>query len=501
LVGGRPAASTGHDGAVAETHVERETKLDVDLGFVMPDVSAAVPPGGRLDLAVEYLRTEYFDTEAADLLNAAMTLRHRTGTTDAGWHLKVPREPAREEFRAPDAGTLPDELQTLLRGVLRDQPVRPVAILTTERTARRLRDAKGELLAEIADDSVHASALGDSARLSEWREVEVELGAGDERLLEDLTGRLCAAGARVSEARSKLARALGVAPSAPVADVLGPVLAYLGDNRCRLLAGDVALRYGRDRAVHQTRVAVRRFRSTLRTFGPLFDRDRVAALDGELRWFANVLGVVRDTQVLRLRLDGAVEKLPPELVLGPVRARIDSELMSEQAERWQALTAEMDGDRYLAVLADLEAFVDRPPLTDAAHRPTKWLRRRVRRAETKVNRRLDYAGTTEDPHDLHRARKAAKRARYAAELIEPISHGKSASRLAKRERDLQDLLGQHQDSQLSQALLRRLGAKAGTTPDENGFTFGILLEQERAFAREVRAQLGLITAGSDVPEH
>ena len=65
---------------------------------------------------------------------------------------------------------------------------------------------------------------------------------------------------------------------------------------------------------------------------------------------------------------------------------------------------------------------------------------------------------------------------------------KAAKKQVKRYRQLQDLLGEHQDSQISAALIRRLGAQAGTTGGENGFAFGVLYEQERRRASVARRQ-------------
>src|SRR5919198_4630559 len=50
--------------------------------------------------------------------------------------------------------------------------------------------------------------------------------------------------------------------------------------------------------VHQARVATRRWRSTLRTFGRLLDPEWSAALSMELSWLAGLLGTVRDADVL-----------------------------------------------------------------------------------------------------------------------------------------------------------------------------------------------------------
>ena len=86
---------------------------------------------------------------------------------------------------------------------------------------------------------------------------------------------------------------------------------------------------------------------------------------------------------------------------------------------------------------------------------------------------------------LHELRKAAKRARYAAEAVVPL-FGKDAARAASRAEALQDVLGEHQDSVRSQEALRQLGVTAHLS-GENGFSFGVLVGAERQRAAEADA--------------
>jgi hypothetical protein len=58
----------------------------------------------------------------------------------------------------------------------------------------------------------------------------------------------------------------------------------------------------------------------------------------------------------------------------------------------------------------------------------------------------------------------------------------------ERYKRIQTVLGNHQDSVVASTTLRRMGIAAGTTNGENGFTFGMLMEQERRFAEECRSQ-------------
>ncbi|MBW8711598.1 MAG: CHAD domain-containing protein, partial [Mycobacterium sp.] len=247
--------------------------------------------------------------------------------------------------------------------------------------------------------------------------------------------------------------------------------------------GDLALRRGSD-PIHDTRVAIRRLRSTLRVFGKLLERS-VGGVDDELKWFAGLLGDVRDCQVQRRRFQEALAQLPAELVLGPVANRINTDLQSEQLQARSVVSEAMNSQRYLDLLATLQRWRTVPPLTEPPS--LKAVTKRARRAERKADRRLAQAIDAGDDALLHRARKAAKRARYAAELRAPID--KRAKETAKHYKQFQRLLGDHQDSVVAMATLRRLAITAGTTAGENGFTYGLLLAREQQAAETARRRV------------
>ena len=492
--------SDGHDETMSHSEIERELKFDVDPKFVLPRLESALPSGGQLETSSQHLRSDYYDTADHALLRSRMTLRRRTGTNDTGWQLKVPHEPFREEIRIDDVSDhIPEELTRLLLGISGGRDLGHIASVVTERTVTRLLNAEGRTLAEVADDSVNASSsTGSTAVLTHWREVEVELADDETELLYALGKRLRRAGARPSASASKLARALPdeerpdeerSSTKRPRKLTAGDVVgAYIAEQYHVIVAGDLALRRDDDSVIHKTRVATRRLRSTLRVFGSLFDPDRAAWLDGELRWLAALLGEVRDRQVLRKRLDTMIGEVDDTLLLGPVRARVDTELRQEQREHWQRLQHELTQDRYLTLVSEIADWVQAPPVTARAARPAKTVATSVERANHQVTRKLAKANRTGDVHRLHSARKAAKRARYAAESAQPITGASAARKQADRYQKLQDLLGEHQDSLVSADLIRRLGSKAGTTPGENGFAFGILHEREEQKARVARAQ-------------
>src|ERR1700729_4431829 len=71
-------------------HLEIEQKFDADPDFERPDF-AGVTAGVAAAAPVLYrLSATYFDTADGRLQAAKITLRRRTGGTDAGWHLKLP---------------------------------------------------------------------------------------------------------------------------------------------------------------------------------------------------------------------------------------------------------------------------------------------------------------------------------------------------------------------------------------------------------------------------
>jgi CHAD domain-containing protein len=466
------------------TELEQELKFDVAETWVLPDLDELAPPGGSIRATDIGLESTYYDTDSRDLLASGLTLRRRTGTTDEGWQLKVPAQRGRTEIRTPlDGRTAPRELQQLTLGVRRGARLRPILIMRTRRDARLIVDADTAPLAEVVVDHVTAETLGDSVTVQTWREVEVELKGGDEALLRTVGKWLRKTGAVPSRSGSKLARALGVAPEKrrrKPKTVHDAVRGYLAEQYEAIRAGDLALRRDED-VVHKTRVATRRYRSVLRIFATQFDRERAAALDAELKWYAGALGAVRDLQVLRQHLLSDLAELPSEFVLGPVHTRLTQTLDTEIAQARRKLATAMRSKRYLALLDELRAWAVDAPFTARAE-PAKQLSRYVSKARRKYLKRLraaDALDNTDPTKDeaSHRARKAAKRARYTADLAVPVL-GKHAHKVANRAKNVQTELGDRQDARLAVSFLRRLGVVVNAQPDENGFTYGILLDRE-----------------------
>ncbi|MET7377541.1 CYTH and CHAD domain-containing protein [Streptomyces sp. NPDC005526] len=486
---------------MADTKREIERKYESDESG-LPDLTGVGGVAAVLDKGLAELDAVYYDTADERLAADGLTLRRRTGGSDAGWHLKFPVAPGvRDEIRAPLSDTVPDSLAGLVRSRVRGAELVPLVRLRSQRDVRHLVDADGTLLAEASTDAVRADRLTGDGGSAQWTEIEVELAdGGDPRFLDRVEKRLRKAGVRPSASPSKLARALAeTAPDRrPAHEETAPVtagdhvLAYLRAQRDAVVALDPAVRRDVPDSVHRMRVATRRMRSAFRSYGKVLDRTVTDPLGAELKWLAGELGLDRDQEVLTERLTADLDALPADLVSGPVRDRLTAWSRERRGGSRRRLLAVLDGPRHLALLDALDAVLADPPLRPAAAgKPSRAIAKAVHKDFATLARLLDHALELPpgDGRDLalHEARKKAKRARYAAEAAVPAL-GDSAAALVGSAKTLQGLLGDHQDSVMARLALRELAAWAETA-GESAFTYGLLYGREERRAADVEAEL------------
>jgi CHAD domain-containing protein len=239
-----------------------------------------------------------------------------------------------------------------------------------------------------------------------------------------------------------------------------------------LLENEVIAREGTDpEGVHQMRVAVRRMRAALKASAD----PGVATAQEELRWLGGILGRIRDLDVLLGHLRNQAADLPDD-----ERAAAERLLAGLVEERRRARRRMLDtfrSARYANLLRTLAALVTaegtpagkkskEPPLTDVINRPHRKL--------AKAAHALDDEPADDD---LHALRIKGKRLRYAAELAAPTG-GKPVRRLIKATKDLQDILGDHQDTVVAEAEVRRLLDELANPDVEVVFVAGRLVERE-----------------------
>jgi len=518
---------------MADTKREIERKYESDESG-LPDLTGVAGVQAVIDKGVMSLDAVYYDTPDERLAAASLTLRRRTGGSDAGWHLKVPVAPGvRDEIREPLSDTVPDTLAALVRSRVREAELLPLVRLRSDRDVRHLVDADGALLAEVSVDAVRAERLTDGGGTAQWTEIEVELADdGDPAFLDQVEKRLRKAGVRPSSSASKLARALAETsrpsgsgksgsgksgsgkkkskaasvPEAPADPVTAGdhVLAYARAQRDAILELDPAVRQDAYDSVHRMRVATRRLRSTFRSYGKVLDREVTDPIGDELKWLAGELGVDRDREVVTERLTTVLGELPGTLVSGPIRTRLDTWANARHGGSRSRLIGVLDSRRYLTLLDTLDAVIAGPPLLPAAAgTPEKAIGKAVRKDFGKVSALVEEAIAASPGADrdlaLHEARKKAKRTRYAAEAATPPL-GTPARTLAKSMKSLTSLLGEHQDSVMVRVTLRELSAVAHAA-GESSFTYGVLYGREEQRAAGVEAALpemweGIVAEGA-----
>ncbi|MDX3195142.1 CYTH and CHAD domain-containing protein [Streptomyces sp. MN03-5084-2B] len=479
---------------------ERERKYEIVAGSGVPRLVGVGGVETQDDPVEHVLDASYYDTEDFRLARGGITLRRRVGGPDAGWHLKLPvSADERQELQLPLSGDphkVPGRLRRLVSAYTLGKKLVPIAHLRTDRFAHRLAGAGGRTIATLTDDHVTGEAGGATARLDEWRELELELDPSAEPgLLEEFDRALTEAGASASPWPSKLRRLIGDRVPAPprlgkkpsAGDV---VLAALHEHHGRLRRADVGVRLDAEDAVHQMRVAIRKLRSTLRTFGSVVDRKKTASLVAELQWLGRQLSPARDTEVSEQRLREQLDEVPSELVFGPLRQFLTRHFAREAEEGRTRALAALTGKRYLQVLRGLDALLEEPPLTAAARKPAKaGLRKPLRKAAKKLGRAEAATRGLEGDElgeALHDVRKKAKRARYAADAVKPV-YGKKLRAWRKNVKAVQGTLGEHQDSVVRRDLLRHF-AVAGHGEGQNTFTFGLLYARDGQRAGELREE-------------
>jgi CHAD domain-containing protein len=449
--------------------LERELKLDPPDGFVLPPLE-----GDRLPIRT--FSSTYVDTEDLRLASAGVTLRYRVEDGAGVWQLKLPRGDARLELERDGAPARPpDEFLGLLTAHLRGRQLVRVARMRTRRETIRTP------VADVVDDAV---AVFDGPRVRmRFRELEVELTAGDAGALLELERALVAAGARPGGGEPKAFRALGYEPPAEaLLTASTPPLAALGERLhreyLRLLAHDPGVRVGDDAEdVHQLRVATRRLRAYLRVARPLVDRAWADGLRTELAWVGGALGAARDLDVLleRLREDVGGDA-QSDVAAGGLLDALEREREAAYASAVEAISE----PRYLALLDRLEHEASSPIRSGGEEVALAGL---FRRELERCRRTFDQLGSDPADEALHDARIRVKRARYAAELAEH-ELGDAAAPFLAAAKKLQDVLGEHQDAVVAEG---RITDWVGTHPEAAVFAER-LLELERSRQKASRKE-------------
>jgi CHAD domain-containing protein len=440
------------------------------------------------------LSATYFDTADLSLLGHGITLRYRTGDVEGPvWTLKLPANgdnALRSEIEFGGEPEQPPEgARALLFAFLNDGPLVPVAEIKTRRRRWSLGGEGGAKLAELVDDRV--SVLDGKKIREKFREIEIEADTIDRKGLERIANRMRKAGAK-PEQRSKASRALEalhklkpdaaepVSPGDPAEDSVRPAL--IAALR-RLLSYDPHARLGDTEGVHQLRVSARRLRSVIRTFLPMMRPEKVEPVVEDLRWLGQVLGAVRDLDVIDARLRSETED--------EAAAPVFQALAARRAVASAALTVALSSERYVTFLQRVtELTVDDDLTIESAGSCREALPKLVLRMWKKLRKAGEALQPDSAETDFHRVRILAKRARYSAETVAgflPPRTKRELKAFAQGAEAVQNILGEHQDAAFARAILLEIAAQH---PDDErlGVCIGALVERQEQDAKEKREE-------------
>jgi triphosphatase len=501
--------------------IEREWQFEASDLEAVERWLAAPPDHAPFDFAVGEAKLQqdtYLDTPGWRIHRAGFTLRRRArgdafeatlkalarGTADLATRREVT-----ERLDGPEVLGGDGEVATRVRLVAARESLRPVVEVHTRRwPVDVLRH--GEVVASVALDDT--TLLRDGTVTGTLCRVEVEVV--DQSVQRDLDAlvrvmaRDCGlAPALTSKFQAALdaagldasAEALDFGPTGldPAAGATAYGYGWLRRHWAAFLQHEPGTRLGEDvEALHQMRVATRRLRATIALFREVLP-ERFGVLRDELQWVGHELGAVRDLDVQIDGLRAQQDVHPAEsAAIQPLIAVLEAQRV---AERDRLITL-LDSDRFVALEREMGEMLRSGARSDApvvaVHQfAAPVLHRRLR----SVHRAGVLLAADSHPAEYHALRIRGKRLRYSLELFGDL-YGRPARDLTDAVKQVQDLLGEHQDADVMNDWLRATVREcADRLPVDTLVALGGLIERNRQVMAERRAAYPTLFARLDGP--
>jgi CHAD domain-containing protein len=447
------------------------------------------------------VRRRRLDTFDRRLRAAGLTLEHQLM---AGRHMSGSDPAEQLVLGRPDAGSpqavavkdlrWPAPADALPLGPLRDAVapvigVRALMVASDERRRMRrleLRNEDGKIVARVELDEP-ASVPADPARVS-----VIRLRGYDDQARRAV-GILVSLGLHAVEQDEISGSA--AEPQMPVTDraveaaalLSSALTGFLVTMRQNLpgLLDDVDTEF-----LHDFRVAVRRTRATLKLGRPVLPEVMRSRWEPAFKSLGDLTTPVRDLDVYELDLPAMsrwlVTAAPTDL--DPLATHLRSRRTAARRRMVRSLRSPrfsqlvLEWGEQLAGLVGLPAGSDREQLSAG-----QLADRTIASAYRRVARDGALIGADSPAQDLHGLRKRCKELRYALEVFAPLIDRAARKRALTDLKDLQDLLGRFQDSEVQRQALRGFAEEMmaeGTTAGAMlamGELIGHLdVEQERA---------------------
>ncbi|SIT18161.1 CYTH and CHAD domain-containing protein [Insolitispirillum peregrinum] len=491
-------------------HVEVELKLELPLAALerlRRHPFVRTHKQGRAQSL--HLYNTYYDTPDCDLARQKAALRLRRNGTQFFQTVKTKGDHqgahfSRPEWEWPVAGEALDvsllaetPLASLSAPVL--AAVRPLFTTDFKRTVWLLSAPEEspswqiELTIDQGEIRPHGTTSTDSEAICE---VELELKHGEPRdlyhaaltLTEGLPVRisvLSKAERGYALARPRPSRAQkGSAPALKKNDTVAEALQSIG-QAClghALLNEPLLRRLRHPEAVHQMRVALRRFRSALSVFKPVLGSPHSLRVKDDLRWLAGELGDARDLDVFSDEiLAPAAVALGDGIDLSPLQSLISHRRELAYQRALEALESPRSGQTLLHAAAWLEngdwLTPDAPEqqaILNGSLRP--FARQLLDHRLKSVLRAGQHFGTL-DSLARHAVRIEVKKLRYTCEFFSSLFSEKKQADFNATLSDLQEHLGAINDAAVAR---QKLSAIAQEGPADLTLACGAVIGWHQA---------------------
>lgn len=457
---------------------ETELKLSIDPKK-LKDISSVIPAGWEMAKPkARKLINTYYDTDDLRFLKAGCSLRVRetggrfiqTIKSDSGSdvlhrRLEQNRELTDNRITAP---TIDDPKLAEQIGFLFPDDLVMIFSNQFERRSMELTCTDTGTLVEVAFDK---GVVRSGRQQQPFAEVEIELLEGKPADLYRLAQQFLESGPLYLSGETKSSRGYRLArdilpdyrlAGAPVleADIsIGAAMRTIfKDCFGQWMANQAALLSDHDpEAVHQMRVALRRFRSALSLLSDYLPEAEASRIEREVRWIADVLGPARDLdvfmgEILTGTADGA---LTPD-ILEPLRDAAGAARNRRRAVMRRALTSRRYTSAALSIGLWIETLgtiglPDKATSTEVSQVSNRVLTAQWQRVlkRGKKFESLDY-------DSRHLVRIALKKLRYANEFFRSLYKRDKARSYGRKLSGLQDDLGFMNDVAMSMQLCEDL---------------------------------------------
>ena len=330
---------------------------------------------------------------------------------------------------------------------------RSVRLMSSRRTLSRGAVAEIELELKSGDRS-ELFAL--ARQISAIVPAEISVKSKSERGYELIDG---------VKNRAVMAQDPGLLPSATITEAFQIIC-----NEClhQLISNKSGVRAHVSEALHQVRVALRRFDAAIKLFGKILNEQKATKVGGELKWIGDELAGARELDVfitdilLPLRT-----KHPKERIV----VKVDRACILQREAAYARANAALASQRFRTFLIDVAEWIETGSQQQKAGLRLKGepsAKDRVSRTLSKIwskmtpGRHIDEL----DLRRLHKLRLRAKRMRYTIELTRGLheANPRRVERLLKQLGKLQSALGQLNDLASARTILHRIAVEAKAGP-------------------------------------